>query len=150
MLLFILISVLLVWLHAETPVMRLASPWFLLSTLAGLALLISSVFAWLGPASVVTCTIRIWLAFVGFVTALSGIIAKTYRVFVIFKRRKKIRKIIVTNGVLIKYMAFMIFPMVVFLLIWSALDKPQPVEVLVPSGDHYVMICHSNSQAWLT
>lgn len=134
---------------ADTPVMRLASPWFLVVTLVGLALFFSSLVPWFGTPQSVSCILRNWLGHLGFCLAIAAIIAKTYRVDVIFRRRKKIKRIIVTNFELFKYVAIIISPMLILLVIWTAIDRPKTKNVIDIDNKRINVVCASKSPAWL-
>lgn len=139
----------IVFWYADTPIMRLASPVFLTITLAGLSMMYSSIIPWMGEPSTASCTIKLWLGFVGFVAALSAIIVKTYRVYVIFSHKRKVKKIIVTNLQLVKYVGVLVAPLIILLIVWTAVDLPHPTNTLDFTNVRVDVMCASKSNAWL-
>lgn len=134
---------------SDTPIMRLASPWFLITTLVGLALFFSSLVPWMGRPNPASCALRNWLGHVGFCLAIAAIIAKTYRVDVIFRRRKKIKRIVVTNLELLKYVAIIMAPIIILLVVWTIVDRPKPSNSLDSGNNRINVVCGSKSPAWL-
>lgn len=139
----------IVGVYADTPVIRLASPWFLIITLFGLAVLFGSIFAWMGEPTNASCTVRIWLGFIGFVMAFAALIVKTYRVFVIFRRRRKVKRIVVTNIQLVKYVLVIMLPVVILLVVWTAIDMSRPAFIIDVPNNRINVVCRSKSAAWL-
>jgi ABC-type branched-subunit amino acid transport system substrate-binding protein len=149
MILVCIITAVFVAKFSDTPVMRLASPFFLVVTLVGLAVFFSSLVPWFGEPTLVPCSLRNWLGHMGFCVAMAAIIAKTYRVDVIFRRRKKIKRIIVTNLELFKYMAIAVAPMLILMIIWTIIDRPKPKRVVDVDKNRINVVCGSKTPAWL-
>lgn len=144
-----IITIILIAKLSNTPIMRLASPTFLITTLVGLTMFFSSLVPWMGYPSPASCNLRNWLGHLGFCLALAAIIAKTYRVDVIFRRRKKIKRIIVTNWELAKYVAIIMAPIAILLVVWTIVDRPQARAVSDSDNNRLNIVCGSKSPAWL-
>lgn len=135
--------------YEHTPVMRLASPWFLGITLFGLAMMFGTIIATMGQPTEASCTVRDWLGFVGFVVAMSSIVAKTYRVDVIFRKRRRIKKVSITNVELIKYVVGIIAPIIILMIVWTILDRPQPSYSNDFTNLRINVVCRSKSIGWI-
>lgn len=144
-----IITIILVAKLSSTPIMRLASPTFLITTLIGLTMFFSSLVPWMGYPNEASCSLRNWLGHMGFCLALAAIIAKTYRVDVIFRRRKKIKRIIVTNWELAKYVALIMAPITILLIIWTIVDRAKPVRITDSNNNRINVVCGARSPAWL-
>lgn len=144
-----IVTIILIGKLSDTPIMRLASPTFLITTLVGLTMFFSSLVPWMGYPSPASCNLRNWLGHLGFCLALAAIIAKTYRVDVIFRRRKKIKRIIVTNWELAKYVALIMAPITILLIIWTIVDRPKATRVTDSDNNRLNVVCGSGSPAWL-
>lgn len=144
-----IVTIILIAKLSNTPIMRLASPTFLITTLIGLTMFFSSLVPWMGYPNQASCSLRNWLGHLGFCLALAAIIAKTYRVDVIFRRRKKIKRIIVTNWELAKYVAIIMAPITVLLIIWTIVDRPKVTQIADSDNNRINIACGSGSLAWL-
>lgn len=133
----------------KTPIMRLASPAFLVITLVGLMIFFSSLVPWMGHPNPAACSLRNWLGHLGFCLAIASIIAKTYRVDVIFRRRKKIKKVVVTNLELFKYVAIIMAPIIILMIVWTIVDRPLVKQVSDSENNRINITCGSGSPAWL-
>lgn len=137
-----------IYVYRSTPVMRYSSPLFLGLILLGLTLLYVHLIFWYGYPTKVTCNLKAWIGFIGFSFMLSAQISKTYRVYKIFKQRRKIKKVIITNVDLLKYVAFITLPTIVILVIWTSVDMLKPTSIENNSGTALNLSCSSNSSAW--
>jgi hypothetical protein len=142
-------TIVLVAKFSATPVMRLASPTFLMITLVGLSLFFSSLVPWMGAPSEASCNLRNWLGHLGICLALASIIAKTYRVDVIFRKRTKIKKVVVTNFQLVKYVALIMVPITALLIVWAIIDRAKPRRTIDTAENRINLTCGSKSSAWL-
>lgn len=137
-----------VFYHRENHIIRYSSPFFLYSILLGLVLIYASLIFWLGYPAVYSCNLKIWLGFVGFTLVFASQITKTFRVYRIFKKRTRIKKVVLKNTHLLKYVAIFTLPTLVILAVWTGVDMLQPVLIPNNSRTYFNIYCQSKSSAW--
>lgn len=132
----------------NTPVMVYSSSQFLLLSLSGLTLLaISSIF-WIDQPSETLCSLRAWVGFIGYALVITPLISKTWRVWKIFKPRRKLRRVSLTNFDLIKYTLVIVAIYIVVLIFWTIFDRMDQDMQFSSSVNMYVYHCVSQSQMW--
>jgi ABC-type branched-subunit amino acid transport system substrate-binding protein len=106
-------------------ILRKSSPFFMGIILFGLALCVISIFFWFSPANALVgaarCHLRVWFGFLGAAIAYSALLAKNWRVFYLFNE-PSLRVIAITNQTLIGVTAAVVSPLVIVLILWSALS----------------------------
>lgn len=142
------LTAVVVYLYENTPVMRYSSPMFLGLILFGLAMVYGQVILWVGKPTLATCNAKVWIGFLGFVLTMAALITKTFRVYRIFKRRRKIKTVVITNFQLLKYVFILTIPMVVILILWTSIDMLTPLEFENSSRTAINVVCSSSSSAW--
>lgn len=132
----------------NTPVMVYSSPEFLLLSLSGLTLLAVSTLFWIDIPNEARCTSRAWVGFVGYAMVITPLVSKTWRVWKIFKPRRKLRRISLTNFDLIKYTAIILAIYIVVLIFWTAFDMMKRDMVYSSTVEAYIYHCVSKSSLW--
>lgn len=116
-------------------IVRKSSPFFMGIILLGLGLATISVFFWFstadGPSGSARCHLRVWFGFMGAAIAYSALLAKNWRVFYLFNE-PSLRVIAITNNTLLAVLGAVVSPLVIILVLWSALAPFQ--EVLQPNA----------------
>ena len=82
------VAAVLVWFHRAHPVIRSASPLFLLMSIAGAALLFVASFLLVAPVTAASCSAFSWSLNFGLMLCFAPLFAKTYRIYRIFGRKK--------------------------------------------------------------
>lgn len=134
--------------YRYTPVMSYSSPYFLLLSLLGLAIFSSSILFWVGVPTDAICSLRVWFGFIGYCLVLIPLILKTWRVWRIFKPRKMLKKVTLTNMSLLKYGGLILLIPTVFLILWTAIDPLKKKIEYVAYINKYSYTCANRSQVW--
>ena len=122
------VAAVLVWYHHAHPVIRSASPLFLLLSILGVALLFGSAFVLVVSASAVSCSAFSWLLNVGLQLCFAPLFAKTYRIYRIFGRRK-LSVVQLSNRRLLVLVALMLAVEAVLMAAWQAVAPLAPLVV---------------------
>ena len=121
--------------NVKHPIYRSNSPFFLLVTLAGIAIGISSGYVVPGPRTHLTCMLRWWIMGFAYSVVFSCILAKNWRVWKIFRgQRLKIHKILDWHLV-VKWVAVIVTIELVILTFWTIFDPWVPTTSISP--EHY-------------
>ena len=105
--------------HRAHPVIRSASPMFLLMSVVGVVLLFSSGYVMVAPASDASCSVLAWLLLLGLQLTFAPLFAKTWRIYRIFGR-KKLSVVQITNRRLLLVVGAILVVDVVLLAVWQA------------------------------
>lgn len=137
-------------LNVNHPIYRTSSPFFLLVTLAGIAIGISSAYVVPGPRTHLTCMLRWWIMGVSYAIVFSCILAKNWRVWKIFSRnRLKVHRILDWHLV-VKWVAVIVTIEIIILIFWTLFDPWVPTQS--PSPDRYDVIqitCESKGKGYI-
>jgi Animal haem peroxidase/7 transmembrane sweet-taste receptor of 3 GCPR/DOMON domain len=139
----------LVLLAVKTDHFRFASPAFCALVLCGAVVCYSAIFTLLeDPPSDASCTVFIWLAGVGFVFMFSCLFAKTFRIWRLMSSQS-LKAQLITNTQLLIWVGALTFGMIVYLAIWTGVDRPKSeFEVTDYDDDKAHYQCETNI-AWL-
>jgi len=129
----IIISLGFVTIYRNTPVMRSASPIFVCTSLAGVALMLISVVFWVSTASVSNCNAFSWCVNLGFMLTFAPLFAKTWRIYRIFGR-KKLSVIKINNRKLSLMISLFILAEIIILSIWQGVSPLQPILITQSTG----------------
>lgn len=116
--------------YRKTPIMIYASFPFLLMSLSGNIIISTSSIFWAQKPSAAICNLRMWLQFLGLSLSLVPLILKTYRIWKIFKPRRKLKRVrLTTNELLIVTIFFLLF-IIILLTIQTAVFPMKNSECL--------------------
>ena len=123
--------------HRHSPVMRSASPLFMVISLVGLVcLFLATVLLALSPTTV-SCSAMNWMWNLGFDLTFAPLFAKTWRIWRIFGR-KKLTVIKISNRKLLVLVAAQLLVDLVLLSVWQSLSPMQPISSIVYTGSNPV------------
>jgi hypothetical protein len=132
------------FIYRDHPVIRASSVVFTTLTLMGCLMAIITVPLLFPTGSALTrgiCVARPWLGNLGFCLVFSTLFAKTYRLSRVFNN-PTLKQVIITNRSLFKFVGVICGVVVVYLIVWSAVDTPHPQEVV--AGSFSFMACRTN------
>ena len=129
----ILMALTLVTLYRNHPAIRSTSPWFVLTSLSGIALMLVAVFFWVSETTVANCNAFNWCVNLGFILTFAPLFAKTWRIYRIFGR-KKLSVIKITNRKLSLMVLGIISTEIVILSIWQGVGPLHPVVTTQTTG----------------
>ena len=124
------IAAAMVWYHRVHPVIRSASPLFLLLSIAGVALLYGAGLLLVGPATASSCSAFSWLLNFGLQLCFAPLFAKTYRIYRIFGR-KKLSVVQLSNKKLMLIVLAILALEALLLAIWQAVGPIAPLTTNV-------------------
>jgi multiple sugar transport system substrate-binding protein len=151
MLVCVLLMALVAAKHAE-PVFHFSSPLFLEMILLGLVMLLSSLFAQVpSPPTDTSCGFRMWLAIFSVCLIIGPLLSKTWRMMLIWRSSQKFRSIRVTVMDALRFTVIVTVPIIVLLIVWTAVDPSCPnTELDTPDdGDKVVKCDNDNLGAYL-
>ena len=120
------VAAVLVWLHRAHPVIRSASPLFLLLSICGVCLLYVTGFLLVSSASAASCSGFQWALNFGLMLTFAPLFAKTYRIYRIFGR-KKLSVVQLSNRKLLTIVACIVLVEAVLQAIWQAVGPIAPL-----------------------
>ena len=112
--------------HRTHPVIRSASPLFLLMSISGVMLLFCAGFTLVAPVSTASCSAFSWLLVLGVQTTFAPLFAKTWRIYRIFGR-KKLSVVQISNRKLLLIVLAIIALDVTLMVIWQAVGALSPI-----------------------
>jgi len=126
-----IVMMILIFKYKNQKVMHYASWPFLIVTLIGVVMMLSSIYSTsIYPQTIESCNFSVWLVSTGFVVAFAPLWAKTFRVWRIISKAKAIQKVKpITNlhlGVSVMLCVFIVW---VILICWVAIDPLVPLFV---------------------
>jgi len=105
------------------------APHFCYLILAGAIIGYISVFLSLPQPLTPLCTAMPWLWGVSFMLVFGGLFAKVFRMWRIGSAARKLKRLIVTEGEILKPVSGLIVVDLAFLSIWTAIDMPKAISV---------------------
>ena len=130
----ILTALTLVTLYRNHPVLRSASPRFILTSLGGVALMLIAVVFWVSEATVANCNGFNWCINLGFILTFAPLFAKTWRIYRIFGR-KKLSVIKISNRKLSLIVLGIVSTEILLLSIWQSVGPLHPVVTTQTTGN---------------
>ena len=112
--------------YRHHPVIRSASPLFLLLTIGGLLVLFAAGYLLVSEATFASCAAFSWLVNVGMMMTFSPLFAKTWRIYRIFGRRK-LTVVALSNKKLLLMVAALMGAEVLIMAVWQGLGQLQPI-----------------------
>lgn len=130
--------------HIRHPVMRAASPLFMMISMFGVLLLFSAVIALVSPVTNASCYALCWTVMLGICFTFIPLLAKLYRIQKIFGGRK-LSVVKISNNKLLVGVAVVTIFIITFVSLWQALSPLQPFDAIETSGtparDKYYTQC---------
>ena len=128
-----MVGAVLVWYHHAHPVMRSASPMFVLMSIAGVALLYTAGFLLVAPATAASCSAFSWSLNFGLMLCFAPLFAKTYRIYRIFER-KKLSVVQLGNRKLFLLVLVMLSVECVLMAAWQGVGPVAPLVADITSS----------------
>jgi len=147
-LVFVLIVLLLV--YRMNTVIRYASPVFCIATCIGSIIMLVTVFLLSPTPTGALCTIAAWTICIGFTLFYGNLLAKTLRVYIIFRSVKNFERVKVTNMQLFPFVGVLLALDVILLVLFTAIDTPttsHDTQGLDPY--EYRSVCDYNGAAFI-
>lgn len=120
-----LICQVLLFVHRKEPVIRAATPLFLVIVLIGVQVFCGFPIAYTSDASNSSCGLTVWLAVMGFSIMFSPLFIKAFRVYRIFSNRKTM-VLKITDMNLLRYLVAIGVFDVILLLVWQGTSPWSP------------------------
>ncbi|XP_032231410.1 probable G-protein coupled receptor CG31760 [Nematostella vectensis] len=137
----------LIYYYRKHKVVRASSPRFLIMTVAGVVTMyISLCLRFPTQPTVPLCIAEQWFYHMGFVSAYSSIIIKTWRVAVIFRVRSA-QRMALTDAVLMRRVMLIISAYLVYMMVWTITSPPTVGEYTASDG--LIFKRCSEQDAWL-
>jgi phosphate transport system substrate-binding protein len=108
------------------PVIRSASPLFLMLSIAGLAVLFGAGYLLVAPVTTASCAAFSWLVNIGLMLTFAPLFAKTWRIYRIFGR-KKLSVVVVSNKKLLLLVAALLGTETLLMAVWQGIGNLQAV-----------------------
>ena len=121
-------------------VVRSASPFFLLITILSCIIGYISIFTWFGKPQKVACGFQPWLLGLSFLSMISSLCAKNFRIWRIFK--SPFDRKVITDLELFVFWGLLIIPGLIILIVWTIVATPNAVIMNVDGEDH--LVCESD------
>lgn len=141
---FALIIVLILIAHKDNPAVRKSSVWFCTFMAVGFVIGYLSMLAYIGKPSVNVCLAQIWVPTIAFGLVFANLLAKTWRINLIFNNTK-LKTLAVRDADLLRFSGAILFMEVVILVIWSVAFTPEAIDAILNDGT-VVTTCGNNSQ----
>ena len=116
------------------PVIKAASPGFLLTSLVGVMMLLAGVILLVSPVNAANCSTLSWFLNIGFTLTFSPLFAKTWRIYQIFGR-KKLSVVKINNRKLAVIVSSMIVIDAIVVAAWQGVSPVQPTISTTTSGN---------------
>ena len=120
------------------PIIRSASPLFLLLSVGGVTLLFGSGFALVAPVSTTSCSVFSWLLNFGLLLCFAPLFAKTWRIYRIFGR-KKLSVVAISNRKLLSMVLILVLAELVLMVAWQVAGNLQPIDSFQTTSSQVVL-----------
>lgn len=128
----------------RNPLIVRSSPRFLFVIILGLTLALISIYFWFGNPSPWQCHLRVWFAFVGTGIAYSALLTKNYHLWYLFNE-PSLRIVTISGKKLASMMLLVVSPLVLVLILWSAINPFKIVLQENPSKSIRYLTCRSEN-----
>ncbi|XP_071162558.1 metabotropic glycine receptor-like [Mytilus edulis] len=125
------------------PVIKAGSPMFLLLMCAGGLLVCTTGFIAYPKPSEFICATQTWVFHIGFSLMYGALVAKTWRIAIIFKSANTLQRVYLPDKELLKRFFPLIFIIAMFLLIWT-ISESVKTEILETSNHLKYEVCLSS------
>ena len=112
--------------YRHHPVIRSASPLFLLLSIFGLLVLFAAGYLLVESVTIASCAAFSWFINIGLMLTFSPLFAKTWRIYRIFGRRK-LTVVALSNKKLLLMVAALMGAEVLIMAVWQGLGQLQPI-----------------------
>ena len=144
----------------ERPIMRMSQIEFMLLIVTGLFLVSSAALILSFPPTTVTCSIVPWLVNMGYTLEFVPLIVKIFAIHTLMLASKQMKRVVLTRQRLFGAVFGLSSIVVLFLILWMALDAPKREteyalttettskdghEATIVTSDHF---CKAKSEAW--
>jgi len=126
---------LFVW--SDMPQVKSASLVFLQIILVGFLFGFTSTALWTDTVTTVSCNVQIWLLVLGYDLFIASILAKNYRVYLLFKDTSSLAQMNIPNWQLLLTVGVSMLPDLIVCAIWSGGFTPTALKIL---PDEYRLI----------
>ena len=144
-----LIIALMIWvfLHQNSPVIRMASPLFCEVILFGCVFALCTVYFLTGEPSTNICRARSWFFCLGFSLTFAALFAKTWRLHKIYLSALDFQNRPISPAQLLGIMVLAMSPTVILLILWSIIN-PLEAETITDdsNSDKLILQCQSENQ----
>mmetsp|Transcript_14561 Transcript_14561/g.13160 ORF Transcript_14561/g.13160 Transcript_14561/m.13160 type:complete len:1479 (-) Transcript_14561:145-4581(-) len=110
--------------HKDTKIIKKSQPIFIYTFLFGSIFLCGTIVAYIGPNNDTTCLLRPWLFNLSSTIMFAPLIMKLRRIDVLFNN-PKLKKIKVTDRLVLMQVLSILFVDVILLIIWTVAEKPE-------------------------
>lgn len=132
-----------------TPVFRLASPNSLLIILLGCFCFTAQCYFYIERPNRLFCNFRIWLYYMGLAFIYSALIAKTWRVWWVFREANSLkRNILISNTRLMIYTLLLILPAFFFCVLRTGISDDSDRRVIARDHTRVDVVCYAKQVAW--
>ena len=118
--------------HRSHPVIRSASPLFLIMSIGGVMLLYFAGFTLVAPVSTASCSAFSWMLVIGLQLTFAPLFAKTWRIYRIFGR-KKLSVVQISNRKLLLIVLAIVLVDVILMVAWEAVGALSPITTTINS-----------------
>eukprot|EP01136_Pigoraptor_vietnamica_P042938 Opistho-1_new@17705 len=133
----------------DKEIIKASSPRFCLILAAGCMIGYTVIFAASPEANDATCISAQWLGHVGFAITFGALFAKNYRIMAIFNNKKMRQRLRATSDTfLLSLVSGAVAIVIIYLIIWMAVDTPKPKAILDDSTGVLRYSCESKSNLW--
>ena len=111
--------------YRHHPMVRSASPLFLLLSLVGLMVMFAAGYTLVAPVSTASCSAFSWLVNIGLMLTFAPLFAKTWRIYRIFGR-KKLSVVAIPNKKLLMMVGTLLALELLVMAVWQGIGNLQP------------------------
>ncbi|KAM9951146.1 hypothetical protein ACTFIT_012252 [Dictyostelium discoideum] len=127
---------------------RYSSPLFCMFIIIGALMGLASVFTLLPTPTTPLCSGFPWLLGLGYVIVFGTLFTKTWRTWRLFSNARKFKIIRITNKFIITLVGGFVLLESIFMIIWTAVDRPIPLAEPIFKAGEAQLQCTSDSEAW--
>jgi 7 transmembrane sweet-taste receptor of 3 GCPR len=137
----------LVFVKRQVAVFHFSAPIFMVLILLGCLLLLSSLLTYAeDPPNTLSCVFHLWLATLGVGLILGPLLAKTWRVWQIWRNVAKFTTIRITNKDCLKVTTLVLLPILILLTVWTGVNTNEPhLQRDQPSEGEGVIRCDNDN-----
>ena len=101
-----------------------------------------------------TCVSAEWFILIGYTIALCPILIKVHTINKISRYARRFRRVNIDGKKLLRYPIFAMIPILLYLIVWTAVDRPTILDILSLDADDESVIlvtqsCSSSSGVWI-
>ena len=121
---------------------RISSPLFLVLILLGVVLALGGLltYARLTP-DVASCNFHLWLTVLGVTLMMAPLLAKTWRILQFYRNARHFKRVDISNSTVLGWLLMVASPVVVLLVVWTAVDTNGPTRDNDVAAREYTVTC---------